>query len=85
MGRASTTPATRAAGVLPLLAGVLSAMTLTGAAVYTVSEARCDTGEYVQRGGTVALVGSCVDGADLRDKGLTHTPDPATAEANYRP
>ena len=41
-------------------------MALAGVAVFTVSHAGCaDAGRYVQRDGTVELVGSCLDPAKL--------------------
>ena len=56
----------RVAGVLPLAGATAAAMALAGVAVFTVSHAGCaDAGRYVQRDGTVELVGSCLDPADL--------------------
>ncbi|MGI5997009.1 hypothetical protein [Saccharomonospora viridis] len=72
MGRGRASDGSRSAGVLPLIAGVVSALALTGAAVYTVSEAQCDPGRYVSDGSRVTLVGSCVTGAELREAGIGH-------------
>jgi hypothetical protein len=56
----------RVAGVLPLAGAMAAAMALAGVAVFTVSHAGCaDAGRYVQHDGTVELVGSCVNPADL--------------------
>jgi len=74
---------------MPLLAGVISALALTGAAVYTVSEAQCDPGHYVTEGRKTILVGGCVSGAELREAGIGHDHDrPGTTEtspSNLRP
>ncbi len=56
----------RAAGVLPLVASVVAAAALAGAAVFTVAQAGCSTpGHYVTSNGQVVLVGSCLDRDDL--------------------
>ena len=56
----------RAAGMLPLLAAVVAAAALGGAAVFTVSQAACpDPGHFVQQGVTARLVGGCFSKADL--------------------
>ena len=56
----------RMAGVLPLAGATAAAVALTGVAVFTVTHAGCtDAGQYVQRDGTVELVGSCLDPAEL--------------------
>ncbi len=89
MGRVRTSDGSRSAGVMPLLAGVVSALALTGAAVYTVSEARCDPGHYVTDGRQATLVGSCVSGAELREAGIGHDRDRPgaddTSPSNLRP
>lgn len=72
MARANTSHGSRAASLLPLLAGVTSALALTGAAVYTVGKAGCEPGQYVRHDHRVELVGGCVSGADLRDAGVGH-------------
>ncbi|OXM73142.1 MULTISPECIES: hypothetical protein [Amycolatopsis] len=80
--------ATRAAGLLPLVAGVTSALALTGAAVYTVDRAGCgDPAQYIRHDNYVELVGGCVDGSDLPGIRAGSTPaDAKTAELNnYRP
>jgi len=79
--------ATRASGLLPLVAGVTSALALAGAAVYTVDRANCgDPAQYIRHDNYVELVGGCVDGADLQGirSGATGTGDPARVD-NYRP
>lgn len=90
----AASPGSRSAGLLPLLAGVTSALALTGAAVYTVDQARCEPGEYIRHADHVELTGSCVDGADLREAGTErhsdhHGPDiprfPQDDDGNYRP
>ncbi|HEX4705684.1 MAG TPA: hypothetical protein VH352_26435 [Pseudonocardiaceae bacterium] len=56
----------RAAGVLPLIAAVVVAAALGGAAVFTVSQAACpDPGHFVHDGVSARLVGGCVSKADL--------------------
>ncbi|MGA6168211.1 hypothetical protein [Amycolatopsis magusensis] len=82
MSRVST--AGRSVGVLPLIAGLASAIALTGAAFYTVDAAGCgDPGQYVRHDDHVELIGGCVDGTSL-----PHTPEKTGTEAghsNYRP
>ncbi|HEX4224017.1 MAG TPA: hypothetical protein VHZ97_16735 [Pseudonocardiaceae bacterium] len=56
----------RAAGVLPLVASVLAAAALAGAAVFTVAQAGCAApGHYVTSNGQVVLVGGCLNRDDL--------------------
>jgi hypothetical protein len=83
--------AARAAGVLPLVAAIMSAAALTGAAVYTVDRASCaDPAQYIRHDNHVELVGGCVNTADLP---AVTAPDevrsfPAPGEVqhgNYRP
>ncbi|WP_197318632.1 hypothetical protein [Saccharomonospora sp. NB11] len=81
MGRTQTSTGSRSAGVLPLIAGVVSALALTGAAVYTVSESQCDQGRYVRDGRQVTLVGGCVTGAELREAGIGQDHDRSGADA----
>lgn len=51
---------------VPLVTTAAVAAALTGAAVFTVDQAGCDDpGTWVIRGGTVELVGGCVDREDL--------------------
>jgi hypothetical protein len=70
----------RAAGVLPLLAAVVAAAALGGAAVFTVSQAACpDPGHFVRQGVSAKLVGGCMDKADLPEV-ATNT-GPATGAA----
>jgi hypothetical protein len=53
-------------GIVPLLAGIGCALTLTGAAVYTVEAATCsDAGQYIRHDNHIELVGGCVDGSGL--------------------
>jgi len=80
--------ATRAAGLLPLVAGITSALALTGAAVYTVDRAGCgDPAQYIRHDNYVELVSGCVDGSDLQGIRTGSTPGEAkNAELNnYRP
>ncbi|EHK87129.1 hypothetical protein SZMC14600_11873 [Saccharomonospora azurea SZMC 14600] len=81
MGRARTSNGSRFAAVVPLIAGVVSALALTGAAVYTVAESQCDPGHYVRDGRQVTLVGSCVTGADLREAGIGHDHERSGADS----
>ena len=56
----------RAAGVLPLVASVVAAAALAGAAVFTVAQAGCSApGHYVTSNGQVVLVGGCINKDDL--------------------
>ncbi|HKN97975.1 MAG TPA: hypothetical protein VJX10_12715 [Pseudonocardiaceae bacterium] len=56
----------RVAAVLPLFGAVAAAAALTGAAVFTVSQAACpNPGHYVQEGVTLHLVGGCVSRDEL--------------------
>ncbi|GAB3566664.1 hypothetical protein GCM10027445_13850 [Amycolatopsis endophytica] len=80
--------ATRSAGLLPLVAGVTSALALTGAAVYTVDRANCgDPAQYIRHDNYVELVGGCVHGPDLQGTRTgTTSGDAKNAEVrNYRP
>ncbi|CAM3029485.1 hypothetical protein SAXI111661_15195 [Saccharomonospora xinjiangensis] len=83
--RARTSDGSRSAGVVPLLAGVVSAIALTGAAVYTVTEARCEPGHYVTDGRQVTLIGSCVSGAELREAGHERPGPEDASPSNFRP
>lgn len=59
-------PVARAAGVLPLLAAVVAAAALAGAAVFTVSQAACPNPGHISVSGAGAhLVGGCVDRSEL--------------------
>ncbi|GAA1027426.1 MULTISPECIES: hypothetical protein [Amycolatopsis] len=53
-------------GLLPLAAGILSAVALTGAAFATVEAAAC-TGpaQYIRHDNHIELVGGCVNGTEL--------------------
>jgi len=76
----------RVAGVLPVAAATAAAMALAGVAVFTVNHAGCaDGGRYVQRDGTVELVGSCLDpgrlpGAPVQDKQNVRPAKPASVQ-----
>jgi hypothetical protein len=89
-GTARGLRATRQAGPLPLVAGVASALALTGAAFYTVEQAGCgDPGQYVRHDSHIELIGSCVDGATLPTTGPAqqHPDGPAdvAGTSRYRP
>jgi hypothetical protein len=76
----------RVAGVLPLVGAVTAAVALTGAAVFTVSQAGCaDPGHYEQRDGVVQLVGGCVDRAELPAVDPQQHQAAAPSEGRYRP
>lgn len=50
----------------PVVATLAAAVVLSGAAAYTVQRAGCDDpGRYVTNGGTVELVGGCIEPGDL--------------------
>jgi hypothetical protein len=54
------------ASALPLLAGIVAATALSGAAVFTVLRSGCDNpGVYRFHGDAVELVGGCLDRSDL--------------------
>lgn len=81
----------RGNGMLSLVAGLASALALTGAAVYTVEGVPCaDGGQYVRHAGGVELVGGCVDGTQLphgpaQDVGSDGGYGSAGEPRNYRP
>ena len=53
-------------GVLPLLAGMITAAALSGAAVLVVLGSGCDDpGTYRERDGVVELIGGCLQPSDL--------------------
>ncbi|WP_216209572.1 hypothetical protein [Amycolatopsis aidingensis] len=88
MARATTSSATRSAGMFQLLAGVASALALTGAAFYTVELATCgDAGQYVRHDNHVELLGGCVDGTELphTDPRQPSGSDRIAEHNNYRP
>jgi hypothetical protein len=78
----------RFAGVLPLAGATIGAMALAGVAMFTVTNAGCaDSGRFVQHeDGTVELVGSCVDPADLPSAPVRQDSDlkPAEPAANLQ-
>jgi len=63
---ATTARAKPRSGLLPLAAGILSAVALTGAAFATVEAAGC-TGpaQYIRHDNHIELVGGCVDSTEL--------------------
>ncbi len=75
---------------MPLVAAVISAAALTGAAFYTVEQATCgDPAQYIRHDDHVELIGGCVRGSELpqvnapnQDFGASL---PAEAHHNYRP
>ncbi|PXY26557.1 hypothetical protein DI005_36055 [Prauserella sp. PE36] len=83
-----TTPRGSRSGFVPLLAGLTSALALTGAAVYTVGQANCgDPGRYIRHDNHIELVGGCVDGGELPTTGgaKSSTADGAQQLNNFRP
>src|SRR5699024_11042601 len=53
----------RGNGALPVVAGLAAALTLSGAAVYTVESMPCDNaGQYVRHANSTELIGGCVNG-----------------------
>ncbi|WP_026360806.1 hypothetical protein [Amycolatopsis nigrescens] len=76
----------RSAGLLPLVAGIASAVALTGAAFYTVEQATCgDPGEYIRHDDHVELIGGCVKGAELPPAPKPGGPIGAVEHNNYQP
>jgi|GEM_PF-4692581 len=56
----------RGNGALPVVAGLAAALTLSGAAVYTVEAMPCDNaGQYVRHANSTELIGGCVNGDQL--------------------
>ncbi|MFF5992438.1 hypothetical protein [Prauserella flavalba] len=83
-----TTPRSSRSGFVPLLAGLASALALTGAAVYTVGQANCgDPGRYIRHDNHIELIGGCVDGSELPTGGgeKSSTADGAQQLNNFRP
>jgi hypothetical protein len=67
--------------LLPLVAALMSAAALTGAAVYTVDRASCgDPAQYIRHDNYVELVGGCVNTAELPT-----TTQPGEARVNVAP
>ncbi|MGW4396401.1 hypothetical protein ACWEHA_14005 [Amycolatopsis nivea] len=62
-----TTPRAKSrTGLLPLAAGILSAVALTGAAFATVEAAGCaGPAQYIRHDNHIELVGGCVNGTEL--------------------
>jgi hypothetical protein len=82
--------ASRSAGLFPLVAAVMSAAALTGAAYYTVAQANCaDPARYIRHDNHVELIGGCVNTADLpavQPSELRPGSSPGfTEHGNYRP
>ena len=75
--------ATRSAGLLPLVIGIVSAAALTGAAYFTVDSAGCTPAQYVRHDDRIELVGGCVNGSELAPA----VPEVAgsVTPGNYRP
>jgi hypothetical protein len=72
--------------LLPLVAALMSAAALTGAAVYTVGRASCDDpAQYIRHDNYVELVGGCVNTTDLPATTQPATPPGAVQHGNYRP
>jgi hypothetical protein len=64
--RSTTARGKSRTGLLPLAAGIVSAVALAGAAYATVDAAGCTgTAQYIRHDNHVELVGSCVNGAEL--------------------
>lgn len=77
-------PATRIAGAVGLLAAIVSAATLTGAAFFTVNQASCaDAATYVRNDGQIHLIGGCVDPADLPTVKLDEAPRESGADSGF--
>lgn len=83
--------AARSNGALSLVAGLVSALALTGGAVYTVEDVTCgDGGRYVRHAQHIELVSSCLNGNDLQHapttnggtRGGHHVP---AEHSNHRP
>ncbi|OLT46614.1 hypothetical protein BJF85_16415 [Saccharomonospora sp. CUA-673] len=90
MARPTASRGARSQGrVTPLLAGIVSALALTGAAVFTVGHASCgDEGQYVRHAEHVEFIGGCVHGEDLPgvEPGDREGPTARDEEPrNYRP
>jgi hypothetical protein len=76
----------RAAGALPLVAAIMSAVALTGAAFYTVNQASCaDPAQYIRTDNHVELVGGCVNTAELPTPAPPYKAQGETQHGNYRP
>lgn len=83
-----TTPRPRTVGVLPMVAGVTSALALAGAAVFTVGQAACEPSQYIRHDNHIKLVGGCMDAEDLPRTGtgkwqVEHAVSPQ--HSNYQP
>lgn len=79
----------QSAGVLSLLGGITSALTLTGAAFYTVEQVDCaDAGQYIRHDNHVEFVGGCVRGSQLPPAQPGELPQggdiPAAGHGGYR-
>ncbi|MFC4002813.1 hypothetical protein ACFS2C_05705 [Prauserella oleivorans] len=89
MTRPTTPRGSRKAGVVPFVAGIASALALTGAAVYTVGQAACtDPARYIRHDNHIELVGGCIDGSELPRTGTgetQHGPAGTESPSNYRP
>lgn len=87
--RAARSSGSRKSGIVPFVAGIASAVALTGAAVYTVGEASCtDPARYIRHDSHIELVGGCLDGSELPGTGTggtQHGSTDAPKHENYRP
>ncbi|MDT8911469.1 hypothetical protein [Amycolatopsis sp. PS_44_ISF1] len=81
MAAESDAPRARRAGAarsVPFVVGVVSALALTGAALFTVDAAGCGgPAQYIRHDNHIELVGGCVNGSEL-------TPASAGEEAAAR-
>ncbi|MBB4688457.1 hypothetical protein [Amycolatopsis jiangsuensis] len=84
--------ATRSTGLLPLVAGIVSAAALAGAAFVTVDAAGCGGhAQYIRHDSHTELVGSCLDGAHLpaapaQEEAAHHAgTKPGAQPSSYRP
>ncbi|WP_233573623.1 hypothetical protein [Amycolatopsis panacis] len=84
--------ATRSGGLVPLVAGIVSAAALAGAAYVTVDAAGCGSQpQYIRHDSHTELVGSCVDGNELPTAPANREAAPhaahqhGTQPSSYRP
>jgi hypothetical protein len=72
--------------VFSLVAGIVSAAALTGAAFYTVERSACaDPAQYIRHDNHVELVGGCLGGTDLPGARPAAPHGAAADRGNYRP
>lgn len=88
--RATSGGLLRGNSVLPVIAGLASALALSGAAVYTVEAMPCDDGgQYVRHAHSIELIGGCVGGDQLpnapgKNQGTPDGHHTASHHGNYR-